>query len=384
MKRPEPDRLPVFAPADLVAALNQTFEAAYGRIMVVGELSGFRVSKNRWVYFDLKDELAAVACFGSVYQLPGPLEDGLTVQIIATPRIHRQFGFSLNFSTIQPIGEGSLHRAGELLRRKLDTEGLFAAGRKRPLPFAPEHIGLVTAAGSAAYADFIKIINKRWGGISISVADSLVQGVDAPDELANALSRLNQLARQPEVVVITRGGGSAEDLAAFNDERLVRAIAASRMPTLVAIGHETDTCLAELAADARASTPSDAAQLLLPDKQYVLAALNRQMQSLTGRLGERLSQERAGLVQTRRTLYRLASDRLAAARHRLLSHRQLLAALSPRSALLRGYALVRYDHQIVRFVRQVAVGQPLNVELSDGTINAKVEAVNAQIQPKKS
>src|SRR5581483_12363015 len=152
----------IFTPADFIAALNQTLEFAYPSVVIEGELSNFRVSKNRWVYFDLKDELASVPLFGTVYSLPGPLEDGLTIRVVGMPRMHPRFGFSVNFQSILPVGEGSLKKAADLLLQKLSAEGLFEPERKRPLPQIPETIGLVTAAGSAAAADFEKILNERW------------------------------------------------------------------------------------------------------------------------------------------------------------------------------------------------------------------------------
>src|SRR5207237_567112 len=152
----------VYTPSDFVAVLNQTLEVAYPSVTVEGELSSFRISKNRWVYFNVSDENAAVKYFGNVGQLPGPLEDGLLVRAVGAPRLHARFGFSLNLVSLTPVGEGSLKKAAELLRRKLEAEGLFAPERKRTLPPIPKTIGLITSIGSAAEADFIKTLNERW------------------------------------------------------------------------------------------------------------------------------------------------------------------------------------------------------------------------------
>jgi exodeoxyribonuclease VII large subunit len=219
----------VFSPADFVAAINQTLEFAYPRVVIEGELANFRVSKNRWVYFDLKDEVAQVPFFGTVYSLPGPLEDGLTVRVVGVPRMHQRFGFSVTFQSILPVGEGALKKAADLLFKKLSAEGLFDIDRKRLLPKLPTKIGLITAADSAAAADFIKILNERWVGVEVDLADVYVQGDTAPAQITEAIEHFNSRGTGSEVLVITRGGGSAEDLAAFNDERLVRAVAASRM-----------------------------------------------------------------------------------------------------------------------------------------------------------
>jgi exodeoxyribonuclease VII large subunit len=228
----------ILSPSEFVALLNQTLEAAYSLVIIEGELSEFRVSKSRWVYFNLKDDQSSVKFFGTVYNLPGPLEDGLNVQVIGSPRLHPRFGFSVNIQSITPVGEGSIKKAADLLHAKLEAEGLFAPERKRPLPLVPQTIGLITAAGSAGYSDFIKILNERWGGVQISLADVYVQGQQAPPQIVRAIEYFNELPVLPEVLVITRGGGSLEDLASFNDERVIRAVAASRIPTLVAVGHE--------------------------------------------------------------------------------------------------------------------------------------------------
>ena len=141
---------PLFTPSDLVASINQTFDFAYSSIAVAGEISNFRVSKNRWVYFDLKDDESSVKCFATVYQLSGPLEDGMSVVLKCSPRLHPQFGFSLTVSAVQPVGEGSIKRASDLVFKKLEAEGLFAKKRKRALPYAPVKIGLITSVQSAA------------------------------------------------------------------------------------------------------------------------------------------------------------------------------------------------------------------------------------------
>lgn len=290
----------IFGVSDFVAYLNQTLEIAYPFVTIEGELSNFRVSKNRWVYFDLKDAGASVRFFGTVYSLPGPLEDGMVVRVSGSPRLHAQYGFSVNFQAIQPVGEGSIRKAADLLQAKLAAEGLFDPQRKRALPYPPRRIALITAGGSAAYADFIKITNARWRGLTIDHYDVLVQGEQAPGQIVAAIGAVNALADVPDVLVLTRGGGSAEDLAAFSSELVTRAVAASRVPTLVAIGHEVDISLAELAADQRASTPSNAAELLTPDRQEVLRQLAADKQDLRSAL-KRLVQGRLELLKTARS-----------------------------------------------------------------------------------
>jgi exodeoxyribonuclease VII large subunit len=363
----------VFTPADFVALLNQTLEFAYPSVLIEGELANFKVSKNRWVYFDLKDEEASVRFFGTVYNLPGPLEDGLTLRVIGAPRLHPRFGFSVNFQSLQPVGEGSIKKAADLLFKKLEKEGLFGLERKRPLPLIPASVGLISASGSAAAADFIKILSERWGGVELFFSDVYVQGDQAPLQLTSAIEHFNRLSKMPEVLVITRGGGSADDLGAFDDERVVRAVAASRIPTLVAIGHEIDTSLAELAADMRASTPSNAAQILVPDKKHELANLAHAKQSLVQILSSLYTAEQQDLKNQRLFLQDFIKNFFTKELENINSARKLIEVLSPNAALRRGYALVKKDGKNLSSVLGLSKNDRLSVLLSDGTIDVNVE-----------
>lgn len=365
----------VLSPADFVAVLNQTLEMAYPGVVIEGELANFRVSKNRWIYFDLKDEFASVKFFGTVYQLPGPLEDGLMLQVRAAPKLHPQYGFSLTVQFIRPVGEGSLKKAAALLEAKLAAEGLFDPARKRPLPYPPARIGLVTSGQSAAYADFIKILNARWGGVEIELADVQVQGEAAIGQITRAIEYFNSRANAPDVLVVTRGGGSAEDLAAFSTEQVTRAIAASRIPTLVAVGHEIDISLAELAADQRASTPSNAAELLVPDRQRVLQELRSLRQQLGQSLERTVAERQANIAELAADLNHSADKILSDATFKLDLKRRLLAALDPAAALSRGYAIVRLNGKLVRSRTDIKVNQLLDIQLADGHVKTKVEEV---------
>lgn len=363
----------IFSPTDFVAVLNQTLEFAYPSVMVQGELSNLRVSKNRWVYFDLKDEHSSVKFFGTVYQLPGPLEDGMMVQVRGLPRLHPLYGFSVNVQFMQPVGEGSLKKAAALLEAKLAAEGLFAPERKRPLPYPPRKIGLVTSGESAAYHDFIKIINQRWAGLEIVLADVQVQGEQAIGQIVRAIEYFNLRGDDVDVLVVTRGGGSADDLAAFSSEQVTRAVAGSRIPTIVAIGHEVDISLAELAADQRASTPSNAAELLVPDKKQITAALKNTR--------ARLGQDLLASVEKRQKAATDAGAALGQAMQRLLEQagqtlrlrRGVLEALSPEAALKRGYAIVRRAGEVIRSGKQVNTGDEIQISLRDATLSATVK-----------
>ena len=364
--------------SEFVAVLNQTLEYAYPNVTITGELANFRVSKNRWVYFDLKDEDASVRFFGTVYQLPGPLEDGMLLAVNGLPRLHPQYGFSVNVLSMRPMGEGSIKKAAALLEAKLLKEGLFDPERKRALPYPPGHIGLITSAESAAYRDFIKVLGGRWGGIRISLIDVQVQGEAAVGQLLAAIEHFNQWADPPDVLVLTRGGGSAEDLQAFSAEQVTRAVAASRIPTLVAIGHEVDVSLAELAADQRASTPSNAAELLVPDRRAVLNGLAVYKGQMYRDVRQRLKSLSADLKLLADGLHGAAGRAVGIARQSLELKAQILRAFDPEVALQRGYALVRLGGSLVRSGQQLKTRDEIDIRLSDASVTAAVKRVSME------
>ncbi len=361
----------ILSVSDFVTVLNQTLDYAYPSVTIVGELSNFKVSKGKWVYFDLKDEQSSVRFFGTIYALPGPLEDGMKLQVTGVPRLHQQFGFSVTAQKIQPVGEGSIKKAFQLLQAKLQAEGLFDPERKRTLPYPPSRIGLVASGESAAYADFMKILAQRWGGVEIVHVDVQVQGEAAPAQIVTAIERLN-LSEELDVIVVTRGGGSADDLQAFNAEQVIRAVAASRTPTMVAIGHEVDTCLAEMAADVRASTPSNAAELLVPDRASVNQGIDqevaRALQTITNQVNDRQQRvtHQMQFVDQRMRQY---LDSLST---QLQSSILLLNSYDPRQILRRGYAAVKTGGNTVRSVADLNIGSAIDLRFTDGTAEATV------------
>lgn len=361
-----------FSVSEAIAVINQTLEYAYPTLSVIGEVSSFKVNQNKYVFFDIKDDSGTLGCFMSVYQLRIHLEDGMKVQVIASPKLTPWGKFSLTVRDIRPVGEGSLKRAFELLRAKLDKEGLFAPERKRPLPAMPTRIGVISSTAAAGYADFVKIISQRWGGVELIVAHTQVQGLDAPKQIVRALDHFNQMAEPVDVIAIIRGGGSADDLAAFNDEPLVRAIAASRAPTIVGVGHEVDTSLADMVADVRAATPSNAAQLLVPDKQEIERLVVHQVNTMLGAISRVHADQAARLAEQR---IRLSAGLDYVYDQTETKYRHLaaiLAQLDPRTALQRGYALV-FDaaHQPIG-ARSIKPGDTIIVETNRYNITAGV------------
>jgi len=365
----------VVSVSEFVALLNQTLEFAYPSIIIAGELANFRVSKNKWLYFDLKDDFASVKFFGTVYQLPGPLEDGMLLEVRGQPQLHPLYGFSVNVQSIRPVGEGSIKRAAALLEAKLVAEGLFDEARKRPLLYPPEHIGLITSSEAAAYSDFMKILDERWRGITVDFMNVQVQGELAVTQIVQAIERFNALAEPPEVLVITRGGGSADDLAAFSTEQVTRAVAASRVPTLVAVGHERDVSLAELAADRRASTPSNAAELLTPDRRHVIDQLSQISQQLATGLNDLLADNQRQLQVIDEAFDEIIGRTLHSAQDRLKLNQQVLEAFNPEAAFKRGWATVRHHNTLIRSGQSLAAGDIVDIRLYDASLKAQIDNI---------
>ncbi len=361
--------------SEFIDSINQTFELAYPIVNIVGELANFRISKNKWVYFDLKDEVSSLKFFGTVYNLNGPLEDGMMLKVTSNPRMHNAYGFSMQIHHIEPIGEGTLRRAAELLQIKLSKEGLFDMDRKRMLPYPPAKIGLVSSAQSAAYHDFVQIINNRWRGVVTNLIDVQVQGEIAVGQITKAIEYFNEHPDNIEVIVLIRGGGSPEDLAAFNSEAVTRAVASSKIPTLVAIGHEIDVSLAELAADRRASTPSHAAEVLVPDKRTIFNNLKVSRQFLNKRVEESIKMMVNDIKNQADQLKKLSFDRLDNLSVVLKHQAELLEAYNPHLVLERGYSIIRKQGKVVRSSGSVLKEDILDISLARGSLSAEVKSV---------
>ena len=356
--------------SDFVALVNQTLEYAYPTVSVVGEVSEFRVSQGKWVSFKLKDADAVVDCFMGIYQLRIPLEDGMKVMVVAAPRVNAKWGkFSLNIRVVKPVGEGSIKKGFELLKAKLEAEGLFAPERKRVLPRVPSRVAVITSTESAAYADFCKIINERWGGMDVEVAHTQVQGDPAPDQIIRAIKYFNNLEVLPDVLVIVRGGGSAEDLMTFNDELLAREIAGSRIPTLVGVGHEVDHSLADMVADRRAATPTNAAEILVPDRNEIIRSAHQQATSLGYQLIQAIDEHSVRTKEQLDTAFRRIRERLDDHFERLASLRLVISQANPENILKRGYALLRGEQ---------APGGTIEVETFQSYITAEVKNVRSK------
>ena len=355
-----------FTPTEFIAVVNQTLEYAYESVQIVGEVASFKINQGKWVFFDLKDEESSVGCFMSVWGLRMPIEDGMKVVVRGVPKVTKWGKFSFTVTAVQPVGEGSLKKAYEILKKKLASEGLFAPEKKRPLPKDLTRLGVISSTQAAGYADFIKIMNARWGGVKIEVAHTQVQGMDAPDQIMRALKYFNEKA-EVQAIAILRGGGSADDLACFNDEALVRAVAASRIPVITGIGHEVDESLCDLAADARASTPSNAAELLVPDRRDAIAGAKSLVSRLGRMLTGKIDDEKTRIVDTNRRIFDTINFRIHDMERMLKSKFQILEAHNPERVLKQGYAILN---------GKISIGNVVEITTFEKQIKAEVKEIN--------
>lgn len=367
-----------------------------------GEVSNLSRPRSGHLYFTLKDSQSALRCVmwrPMVMRLPYLPQDGDAVQVHGSISIYETAGqYQLFADIIRPVGEGVLYQEFIRLKAKLEAEGLFDQERKRPIPLLPKKIGLVTSPTGAALRDILNTIQRRYTLAEVILAPTQVQGEGAPKTITAAIEALNEIA-DLDVILIARGGGSLEDLWAFNDEGVARAIASSNTPIITGIGHETDFTIADFVSDLRASTPTAAAELAAPNRQDLKTVLLESADSmtrviLTGIMDKRLEVDR---LQHKLVLLspgvRLRSDRqrldeiLHRAEKSTLHHLELkkaqlhgaiqhLESLNPLSALQRGYSAVTlHDGTIIHSIHQVQPGDRINVRVVDGAMTALVEEI---------
>ena len=365
-----------------VSAFNRgvaSWVARLPSIWVEGEVTEFR-RRQGWqsVFFTLKDSTDG-ACLsvsmprGRFDGLRLDLADGMTVHVYGRPELYEARGvFQLRALSIEPLGLGAVLAGLERLKRKLATEGLFAPERKRPLPVLPRRIGVLTGNEAAAKRDFVTAVQTRFPAANLLVAQTYVQGQAAPAAIA---ATLQTLAREPEVdvIVLTRGGGSFEDLLPFSDERVIRAVAECDVPIVSAVGHEQDSPLCDHAADVRASTPTAAARLVVPDERELRERLDTVRAALARGAGAALERARSSLTRDRERLDRAPALLVERKRAGLEGLAGRLQALSPRKTLARGYAIVRMDNGIVYSSTDLEAGSRVDVELAEGEFGARVE-----------
>jgi len=329
---PEPGGSSVLSVSELIAEVKDLLARAYPEVWVRGEISSFHHHGSGHMYFKLKDAQAMLDCAFFKFQQRGLRfvpRDGMEVEARAVPDLYPARGaFQLRILEMRPAGIGALLLAFEALKKKLAAEGLFDAARKRPLPVFPRAIGIVTSPAGAAVRDMIHVLRRRWPGLRIVLAPVPVQGEGAAAAVAGAIARLNRLGGL-DLVIVGRGGGSLEDLWAFNEEVAVRAIAASALPVLSAVGHEVDFTLADFAADVRAATPSAAAELVTtPDRVTVRRDVRQAGGRMLGAIEAALAHRATSLASLRRTYgFRRPADLIANFLQRVDEQRERLALL---------------------------------------------------------
>lgn len=366
IKKPQPHEV-IYSVSDFIATSNDIFEKSFPSVLIEGEISSFKVNQNKFVFFDLKDEESVLGCFMTVWQLRFPLEDGMKVVAQVKPKLTNWGKFSLTVEKITPKGEGSLKKSFEILKEKLTREGLFDENRKRRIPQDLQKVAVISSTQAAGYADFIKIINERWGGLKIIVAHTQVQGMVASDQIIRAIDFLNSQSELPDVIAIIRGGGSADDLAVFNDEKLVRAVANSRVPIITGIGHEIDQSLCDLAADFAASTPSNVAQILTPNKfdemRFLRSKILHASDLLLSKIAELKKSNREKNQEIRDKILQNIFDQ----KREIQAKKRILESYNPQNILAKGYALISGE---------IATSKEITIKTIDKTITAEVKNVN--------
>ena len=400
----EENRSRILSVSQLTAYIRSLLEndEILASVWVKGEISDFKhYQKSGHLYFSLKDEAAVINCVmfrSRARSLGFSPENGMKVIALGYVSVFERSGrYQLYVEDLEPDGVGALYLRLLQLRQKLEKEGLFSPDRKRPLPKFASRVGVVTSADGAAFRDILKVIRQRYPGATVVLAHSSVQGESAPQEIAKAIRALCEYGGI-DVVIVGRGGGSFEDLWAFNTEEVVRAVSACPVPVISAVGHEIDYSLCDLAADVRAATPTQAAQLAVPDVEALrqgLMVLRRRMQKAVERgidsrwqaidylksrkiwqgPEELMRHQRLRLSGLEERLLRSVRSGLETRRHDLEKAGGRLDALSPLKVLRRGYAVVRKSKagQVITSVENVGVGEVVDIILHEGRMTAEIK-----------
>ena len=372
------------------------------QIAVRGEISNYKCYPSGHHYFTLKDQESALKCVmfkGNAFSLRFRPESGMKVIALGRISVYPRDGqYQLYVSSMALDGIGDLYAAFEELKKKLAGKGLFAPEHKKPIPQYPRTIGVVTSSAGAAVHDILRILRKRYPLCAVRLLPVRVQGAEAPEEIAEAIRYANRF-RLADLLIVGRGGGSIEDLWAFNDERVAYAIHESEIPIISAVGHEPDVTIADYVADLRAATPSNGAELAVPDRESLMqnldalnaamgAALNRQLKLCTQRLDALAAspalRSPTGYLDQKQKDLTLLQNRLSGSQERLLAQRNQrfvgcvakLDAMSPLKVLSRGYAMAQgEDGRVLRSVSQTELGQKITVRFSDGSVSATVTSI---------
>ncbi|EKD32763.1 MAG: exodeoxyribonuclease VII large subunit [uncultured bacterium] len=388
---------------EYLALINESLRVFADTITppIEGEASDVRVSQDKWVSFDLKDpkEQAVLKCFTTTWKLGGvKIEEGARVRVNGYPKVYERFGMlKLNVEKLEFVGEGQLKKAYEALKKRLAQEGVFDASRKRALVRFPLCIGLITSRDAAAYGDFLRILSGRMGGLTILHANVHVQGANAVSDIVNAFDMFNSMQAEdrPEVIVLTRGGGGLEDLHAFNDEQTARAVFASKIPVVCGVGHERDESLCDFAADVRASTPSNAAEIIVPSRREVENEISMMIERMASIFNDSLSSKMSEAVHSANVFVRdfearkqdadaLLSNLLSSAgmwaesmKSKIISSARLIDNVNPRKVLERGYSITRIKGRALISAHELVQGNEVDVQLHKGSFISTVKTVKS-------
>ena len=357
---------------DYIGRVLQT-DPLLGNISVIGEISNLKYHSSGHVYFSLVDEGSKVNCFlpsSYAQTLPWRLGDGMEAVVRGYINVFKKGGtYTLFVRSLEVSGDGSLAVAFQLLKDKLQQEGLFDPAHKKPIPVIPKKVGIVTSETGAAVRDILKIIQSRTKMTDVIVFPVLVQGEGAAADISAMLDYINENYTDIDTLIVGRGGGSMEDLWAFNEEPVARAIYRSRIPVISAVGHETDFTISDFAADKRAETPTAAAELAVPDDEKLKEKLQWHRQNLLLQLENKVRYQRLRADQCRLDLQVLLRSRLDMYRHELEKRRLLLEENSPKRLLARGYAVVESaDGRMVASVSDLHAGSDYRIRMQDGDV----------------
>lgn len=416
----------VLSVSQYVEYINQTL-STFSSVLVEGEVSDFSINRNKWVSFDLKDEEneQILPCFTGYglfksMGLDESLEDGMKVKVRGDVKVRDKGHFSMFMKKIQLSGEGTLKKAYKKLKKKLKQKGYFVDSRKRSLPRFPQKIGVITSSEAQAYSDFLKVLQNRIGGLEIFHSEVHVQGENAVPEIVQAFQTFNKTQQDFDLIVLTRGGGSLEDLQAFNSEEVAKAVFTSDTPVVCGVGHEDDVTLAGLTADMRASTPSNAAELIVEERSKLISeidykinrievSLNRMLEEYNKKIVDFIHAGENFITQKKQKLERIALklnhelerfgeqcnkqltkvydlinncyDNLTLfieQKNNQIKHkRELLDSYSPKATLNRGYSIVTKGNKVLTNTDNITKGDLVNVTLSKGDFNSKVVTTNS-------
>ncbi len=393
--------------SDLTRDIKTSLQDRFSSIWVTGEISDLARPNSGHVYLTLKDDrsqIRAVIWRNTATRLRVSLDDGLEILCRGDIDVYPPRGtYQLIIRHLEPRGEGALLAALRKLRAKLDAEGLFDPALKKPIPSLPRRIGVITSPSGAALRDFLQVAARRWHGVQLVIIPSRVQGAEAAKEIVTAIEIAHAIRPELDALVVTRGGGSIEDLWSFNEEKVVRAIFAAELPVISAIGHEIDVTLADLVADLRALTPSEAAERVIPSADELQARLEQLGKRLQSVVVAKFTHARSRLdaLASRRVLRhpdeslrlwarrvdelqmrasRAIGTQLSRQRERLAAVASQLESLSPLSVLHRGYSLTSLDDRILHDAVVVNAGDTITTRLARGEITSRVESTNPSSQ----